>query len=104
MGKIERIELYHVEIPLEKPFYPSWIPGYPQTHNKFTLIKLFSSDGAVGIAAGTAFNKEREGLGELLGGFLIGVKVGDIETVRKRLREASYLGWRNWWGERPMGY
>jgi len=99
MGKIERIELYHVEIPLEKPFYPSWIPGYPQTHNKFTLIKLFSSDGAVGIAAGTAFNKEREGLGELLGGFLIGVKVGDIETVRKRLREASYLGWRNWWLE-----
>jgi L-alanine-DL-glutamate epimerase-like enolase superfamily enzyme len=99
MSKVERIELYHVDIPLKDPFYPSWIPGYPQTHNRFTLIKLFSSDGAVGYGAGNAFSRERQGLGDLLGGFLLGIEVGDIETVRMRLREASYLGWRNWWIE-----
>ena len=31
MTKIARIELTHVAVPLPKPFYPSWIPGYPQT-------------------------------------------------------------------------
>jgi L-alanine-DL-glutamate epimerase-like enolase superfamily enzyme len=99
MSRIERIELYHVSVPLKSPFYPSWIPGYPQTHNRFTLIRLTTDDGLVGQAAGNAFTTEREGLGELLGGFLIGTKADDIETVRKRLREASYLGWRNWWIE-----
>jgi hypothetical protein len=38
--KINRIELFHVAIPLPKPFYPAWIPGYPQTENRFTLLRL----------------------------------------------------------------
>jgi len=38
--KIAEIELYHVEVPLRHTFWPTWIPGYPQTHNRFTLIKL----------------------------------------------------------------
>jgi len=99
MSKVERIELYHVNVPLEKPFWPSWIPGYPQTHNRFTLCRIFTDDGLEGVAAGTAFAKERQGLGDLLGGYLIGVGAADLATVRQRLREASYLGWRNWWLE-----
>ena len=99
MSKVERIELFHVDVPLKEPFWPSWIPGYPQTHVRSTLIKLTTDDGVEGIAAGNAFSREREGLGDLLGGFLIGVEATDIVTVRKRLREASYLGWRNWWLE-----
>lgn len=99
MSKIERIELYHIEAPLKSPFWPAWIPGYPQTHQRFTLLRLFTDDGYEGISAGHAFSKEREGLGDLLGGFLIGVQADDIDTVRKRIREASYLGWRNWWLE-----
>lgn len=99
MSKVERIELYHVSVPLDKPFFPSWIPGYPQTHVRYTLIRIFTNDGLLGVSAGNAFAKERQGLGELLGGFLLGVKADDIDTVRMRLREASYLGWRNWWIE-----
>ena len=38
--KITSIELYHVSVPLEHTFWPTWIPGYPQTHNNFTLIKI----------------------------------------------------------------
>jgi hypothetical protein len=41
--KITRIELYHVSVPLRETFWPTWIPGYPQTHNRFTLIKLRES-------------------------------------------------------------
>ncbi len=99
MSKIERIDLYHVDSPLDEPFWPSWIPGYPQTHVRFTVARLRTDDGLEGVAAGTAFSREREGLGDLLGGFLVGVDAEDIDTVRMRLREASYLGWRNWWLE-----
>ena len=61
--KIDRIELFHVAIPLDKTFYPAWIPGYPQTANRFTLARLTTDDGVRGLAAGVALEHEREGLG-----------------------------------------
>jgi D-galactarolactone cycloisomerase len=97
--KIDRIELFHVAIPLPKPFYPSWIPGYPQTVNRFTLLRVTTDDGVQGLAAGMAFEREREGLGGLIGPYLIGLDPTDIATARQRLREVSYLGWRNYWME-----
>ena len=97
--KVDRIELFHVAIPLPRPFYPAWIPGYPQTVNRFTLLRLTTDDGVQGLAAGVAFEQEREGLGGLLGPYLIGLDPTDIATVRQRIREASYLGWRNYWLE-----
>jgi D-galactarolactone cycloisomerase len=99
MSRVERLELHHVEVPLPTAFYPSWIPGYPQTQVKFDLLRIVTDDGLVGHSAGNAFSTERRGLGDLLGGFLVGLEADDIDTVRRRLREASYLGWRNWWVE-----
>jgi L-alanine-DL-glutamate epimerase-like enolase superfamily enzyme len=99
MEKIERIELYHVSIPLKEAFYPTWIPGYPQTHNRFTLIRLRTTSGVEGISAGVAIEREREGLGSLLGPYLLGIDATDISSVAQRIREASYLGWRNPWIE-----
>ncbi|MBT8056433.1 MAG: mandelate racemase/muconate lactonizing enzyme family protein [Xanthomonadales bacterium] len=97
--KIDRIELFHLAFPLEKPFYPAWIPGYPQTVNRFTLARMTTDEGVQGLAAGAAFSSERAGLGDLLGPYLIGLDPCDIETGRQRIREASYLGWRNYWLE-----
>ena len=97
--KVDRIELFHVAVPLPKPFYPAWIPGYPQTMNRFPLLRLTTDDGVQGLAAGMAFEREREGLGGLIGPYLIGLDPTDIATVRQRLREVSYLGWRNYWME-----
>lgn len=97
--KIDRIELFHVAIPLDKPFHPAWIPGYPQTVNRFTLARLTTNDGVQGLAAGVAFEREREGLGSLLGPYLIGLDPCDIDNGRQRIREASYLGWSNYWLE-----
>ena len=97
--KIERIELFHVAVPLSKPFYPTWIPGYPQTVNRFTLLRVTTDDGVQGLAAGMAFEREREGLGGLIGPYLIGLDPTDIDVARQRLREVSYLGWRNYWME-----
>jgi L-alanine-DL-glutamate epimerase-like enolase superfamily enzyme len=99
MTQISKIELYHVSIPLKDAFYPSWIPGYPQTDCKMTLLKLITDDGVIGWAAGNAFADERQGLGSLLGPYLIGLDPTDIPRVRQLLREASYLGWHNFWIE-----
>ena len=99
MSTVARIELYHVAIPLPAPFYPSWIPGFPQTENRFTLIKVITDDGVEGYSAGPAMGRERSGLGELLGPYLIGEEATDIALIQQRLREVSYLGWRNYWIE-----
>jgi L-alanine-DL-glutamate epimerase-like enolase superfamily enzyme len=99
MPRIEKLALYHVSVPLPAPFYPSWIPGYPQTVSRFTLLKLTTADGVEGWAAGNAFEDEREGLGSLLGPYLIGMDPTDIPRVRQLLREASFLGWHNPWIE-----
>ena len=97
--KITAIELYHVSVPLKQTFWPTWIPGYPQTHNRFTLIKIVTDEGIEGYAAGSAMGREREGLGDLLGGYLIGADPTDIDRVQSLLKQAGYLGWRNFWIE-----
>jgi L-alanine-DL-glutamate epimerase-like enolase superfamily enzyme len=99
MSRVARIELYHVAIPLPAPFRPSWIPGFPQTENRFTLVRVLTDDGIEGWSAGPAMGRERSGLGELLGPYLIGADATDIDLIQQRLREAGYLGWRNWWVE-----
>jgi len=97
--KITAIELYHVSVPLRHTFWPTWIPGYPQTHNRFTLVKLVTDEGIEGYSAGSAMGREREGLGDLLGGYIMGADPTDIERMQNLLKQAGFLGWRNFWIE-----
>ncbi|MCE5265351.1 MAG: mandelate racemase/muconate lactonizing enzyme family protein [Deltaproteobacteria bacterium] len=97
--KITAFDLYHVSVPLKKTFWPTWIPGYPQTHNRFTLIRIVTDEGIEGFSAGSAMGKEREGLGDLLGGYLMGADPTDIASVQGLLKQAGILGWRNFWIE-----
>ena len=97
--KIDRIELYHVSVPLGHTFWPTWIPGYPQTHNSFTLIKIGTDEGIEGYSAGSAMGTERQGLGDLIGGYLMGADPTDIDAVQGLLKQAGFLGWRNFWIE-----
>ncbi len=99
MSAIARVELYHVAIPLPAKFYPSWIPGLPQEENRFTLIKVITKDGVEGYSAGPAMGRERAGLGDILGPYLIGEDATDIPLIQQRVREMGYLGWRNAWIE-----
>ena len=57
--KITAIELYHVSVPLKETFWPTWIPGYPQIHNRFTLTKVVTDDGIEGYSAGSAMGKRK---------------------------------------------
>jgi L-alanine-DL-glutamate epimerase-like enolase superfamily enzyme len=96
-AKIERLELHHVDIPLPTALFPVWIPGYPQYRQSYTLLAVTTSDGVTGYASGPAFDRERASLGEYIGQFLLGIDPHDLDAVRERLRQASYLGWRNGW-------
>ncbi len=99
MSKIACIELYHVRVPLDKPFYPSWIPGYPQTENRFDLIRIVTDSGIEGFSAGPAIANERRGLGSLIAPYLIDVDALDLDLIQQRLREVGYLGVRAHWIE-----
>lgn len=99
MPIISRIEMYHVAAPLRATFYPSWIPGYPQTENRFDLIRVITASGIEGWSAGPAMGRERRGFGELFAPYLIGMDASDISMIQQRIREMSYLGLRNSWIE-----
>ena len=97
--RVARVELYHYASPLPATFRPSWIPGFPQNENRATLLRIITEDGVEGWSAGPALGKERAGLGDLLGPYMIGEDATDIDMAQQRLREMGYLGWRNWWIE-----
>ncbi len=97
--RVARVELFHVAIPLPATFRPAWIPGMPANENRFTLVRVTTDDGVEGYSAGPAIGRERAGLGDVLGPYLLGEDATDIALIQQRLREISYLGWRNWWIE-----
>ncbi|MBW2104198.1 MAG: mandelate racemase/muconate lactonizing enzyme family protein, partial [Deltaproteobacteria bacterium] len=90
--KIDTVELYHVSVPLKETFWPTWIPGYPQTHNNFTLVRITTDEGIEGYSAGAAMGRERKGLGDLIGGYLLGADPTDIEGIQALLKQAGILG------------
>lgn len=96
---IASVELWHFSAPLPATFRPSWIPGFPQNENRCTLLRLTTEDGTEGWSAGPAIARERRGIGDLIGPYLIGEDGSDISVAQQRLREIGYLGWRNWWIE-----
>ena len=97
--RITDVTLWHVSVPLPAPFYPAWIPGLPQTENRFTLVRLRTAAGLEGWSAGPAMDAERQGLGALLGPYLLDERADDLESIRQRLREMTYLGWHVGWLE-----
>jgi D-galactarolactone cycloisomerase len=99
MTTVTRLELYHFAAPLPATFRPAWLPGFPQTENRCTLLRVLTDDGVEGWSAGPAIGRERAGLGDLLGPYLLGEDATDIDAIQQRLREVGYLGWRNWWIE-----
>jgi D-galactarolactone cycloisomerase len=97
--RITQIDLWHVAIPLGGTFYSSWIPGFPQTENRFTLVRLRTASGLDGYSAGPSMGRERAGLGALLGPYLLNERADDLLTIRQRIREMGYLGLRLGWLE-----
>ena len=96
-GRIQSLELFHIDVPLPTPLFPVWIPGYPQQEYCYTLLRVTTRDGLVGHATCPAIDRERATLGDFMGRFLIGLDPYDLDAVHERLRQASFSGWRNSW-------
>ncbi|MCS6919970.1 MAG: hypothetical protein NZM28_09375, partial [Fimbriimonadales bacterium] len=97
--RIVNIRLRLLDYPLEVPFYPSWLPGYPQTAHRVNLLTLETDEGIKGYAAGVAFMREGTGLEQLLMPFLFGRDPMNVEEVIQIARSATFLGLRLWWIE-----
>ena len=96
--KITKVELWHIDIPLRHPFYPSG-SRISSNCNRSTLLRLSTDDGFFGHAAGVAFGEEREGLGGLLAPYILGLDPTDVELGHQRITEGGFLGWHNFWME-----
>jgi len=97
--KIAEVEGYLCHYPLAETFYPTWIPGYPQTQNSCLILILRTDEGIEGYCAGVAFLDEVKGLVSLLRPFLLNRDPFQIEDVLPLLRSASFLGYRGWFVE-----
>lgn len=97
--RIVGVDLRLLEYPLETPFYPAWLPGYPQTAHRVLLLTLETDEGIKGYAAGVAFGKEGSGLQQLLLPFLLGRDPMNVEEAVQIARSATFLGLRLWWIE-----
>ena len=58
--------------------------------SRATLVRVLTEDGVEGWSAGQAMSREREGLGSVLGPYLLGQDAVDIDAIQQRLRELSY--------------
>jgi L-alanine-DL-glutamate epimerase-like enolase superfamily enzyme len=99
MIRVQKIELFYVEIPLENPLQPAWYRGYKKEVQRMNILRLTTEHGVVGHSAGWAIGPHRIGLKEWLPKALLGVDVLDMDTVLQRLRELSWWGWDNIWIE-----
>ncbi|MEW5947591.1 MAG: mandelate racemase/muconate lactonizing enzyme family protein [bacterium] len=98
--KITDLEVYHVRVPLKEPFYPSWVPGYPQGANSFTLVRVKTDDSDIeGISAAPAMGEEAGGIRQLLLPFTLGRDPFNVEGMVRMLRNATFLGHRLWFIE-----
>lgn len=107
--KISKVELYFAKIPLEEEesgffgsrasFRPNWFPGFHQTDVRFYLLRLEADNGLEGVSAVPTMGSERDGLGPLLGAYLLGLNPLDTRMVNQRIQEFAMIGMRNGWIE-----
>jgi D-galactarolactone cycloisomerase len=100
--KIVGVVAHLCHFPLPTPFYPSWIPGYPQGRNSALIVQLQTDEGITGISAGVVFLDEAKGLPSLLRPFLLNRDPFQVEDFIRVLRSASFLGYRAWFVEAAL--
>ncbi len=97
--KIVDVDAYLCHYDLPGAFYPTWIPGFPQTRNSCLILIIKTDEGIEGYAAGVAFLDEAKGIVSLLKPFLMNRDPFQIEDNVKLLRSALILGYKAWYLE-----
>ncbi len=97
--KITDVDAYLCHYPLPDTFYPTWIPGYPQSSNSCLILILKTDEGIEGYCASVGFLDEAKGLVSLLRPFLLNRDPFQVEDTLRMLRSASFLGYKGWFAE-----
>ena len=97
--KITDVDAYLCHYPLPDTFYPTWIPGYPQSRNSCLILILKTDEGIEGYCASVGFLDEAKGLVSLLRPFLLNRDPFQVEDTLRMLRSASFLGYKGWFAE-----
>ncbi len=97
--KIVEVNAWLCHYPLPATFWPTWIPGFPQTRNTCLIVSLKTDEGIEGYAAGVGILDEAKSLVALLKPFLLNRDPFQVEDTLKMLRSALFLGYRAWFVE-----
>jgi L-alanine-DL-glutamate epimerase-like enolase superfamily enzyme len=93
--QITGVNQYHLERHLEEPFYPTWIPGYPQSSHELELFEIETDEGITGYGASPSFagGLDYETPLEL---FLTGEDPHNVEGILRKLETVNLVGPRPW--------
>lgn len=99
---ITKLEATYLDYPLPADFFPSWIPGRTQSHNRCVILEVHDDAGHVGIGTGACFEKAQGALikyiaVDTVGQFLIGADPLALEKHAKLIMNFGLmLGGRPW--------
>jgi D-galactarolactone cycloisomerase len=97
--KITEVKAWLCHYPLPGTFFPTWIPGFPQTRNTCLIIALKTDEGIEGYTAGVGILDEAKSLVGLLRPFLVNRDPFNVEDTLKMLRSSFFLGYKAWFVE-----
>ena len=100
--KIVEVEAWLCHHNLPAPFFPTWIPGFPQTRNSCLIVILKTDEGLAGVTANVGFLDEARGLMSLLRPFLMNRDPFKVEDLIRLLRSANFFGYRGFFAEIAM--
>ena len=93
--QITGIEQTHLDGAVDGTFYPTWIPGYPQSTHELELFEVHTDAGITGYAASPSFAGGLQ-YGDQLSLFLTGEDPHDVEGIMRKLETVNLVGPRPW--------
>lgn len=93
--QITGITQTHLSYTAEAPFYPTWIPGYPQGVHEVELFEIETDEGITGVTASPSFAGGLD-YASPLETFLIGHDPHDVRGFKRKLETVDLIGPRPW--------
>ena len=99
--QITGIEQTHLDGAVDGMFYPTWIPGYPQSTHELELFEVHTDEGITGYAASPSFAgglQYGDQLSRFLDGieFLTGEDPHNVDGILRKLETVNLVGPRPW--------
>jgi L-alanine-DL-glutamate epimerase-like enolase superfamily enzyme len=88
--KITELKVRQFEMPLQKPFHPTWEP-FPHVHSRTTIVEIHTDEGHVGIGSGGVPVRW-----DAAARMLVGQDPFDLETHTWNLRSMAFFVGRPW--------